>query len=102
MAEKAHHFQDLRAEELITSSPGPSAHKRTGRGVRNFDNAVWDCVREDAVIAGNFATFSRNPTVKYHLLRTGTKRSLAEASLFDPVWGIGLRADDPEARDPRW
>ena len=26
MAEKAHHFQDLRAEELITSSPGPSAH----------------------------------------------------------------------------
>ena len=40
MAEKAHHFQDLRAEELITSSPGPSAHKRTGRGVRNFDNAV--------------------------------------------------------------
>ena len=70
--------------------------------MRNFDNAVWDCVREDAVIAGNFATFSRNPTVKYHLLRTGTKRSLAEASLFDPVWGIGLRADDPEARDPRW
>ena len=69
--------------------------------MRNFDNAVWDCVREDAVIAGNFAKFSQNPTVKYHLLSTGTKR-LAEASLFDPVWGIGLRADDPEARDPRW
>ena len=38
--------------------------------------------------------------MKYHLLSTGTKL-LAEASPFDPVWGIGLRADDPEARDPR-
>ena len=60
----------------------------------------FDRVREDAVLAGNFAKFSQNPTMKYHLLSTGTK-NLAEASPFDPVWGIGLRADDPEARDPR-
>ena len=26
---------------------------------------------------------------------------LAEARSFHPMWGIGLRADDPEARDPR-
>ena len=100
MAEKARLFLDLRAEELIMSSPDPSAHKRLRRGVRNFDNAFWDRVREDAVLAGNFAKFSQNPTMKYHLLRTGTK-ILAEASPFDPVWGIGLRADDPEARDSR-
>ena len=68
--------------------------------MRNFDNAVWDCVREDDVLAGNFAKFSQNPTMKHHLLSTGTKR-LAEASPFDPVWGIDLRADDPKARDPR-
>ena len=37
--------------------------------------------------------------MKYHLLSTGTN-SLAEASPFDPVWGIGLRADDPEAVIP--
>ena len=100
MAEKARFFQDHRAEELIMSSPDPSAHKRIGRGVRNFDNAVWDRVREDAVLAGNFAKFSQNPTMKHHLLSTGTK-ILAEDSPFHPVWGIGLRADDPEARDPR-
>ena len=35
-----------------------------------------------------------------HFLSTGTKR-LAEASHFDPVWGIGLPADDPEASNPR-
>ena len=99
MAEKARLVQDRRAEELFFS-PDPSAHTRIGRGVRDFDDAVWDRVCEDAVLAGNFARFSQNPTMKYHLLSTGTIR-LAEASPFDPVWGIGLRADDPEARDPR-
>ena len=82
MAEKARFFQDHLAEELIMSSPNPSAHDRIGRGVRNFDNAVWDCVREDDVLAGNFAKFSQNPTMKHHLLSTGTN-VLAEASPFD-------------------
>ena len=100
MAEKARLFQDRRAEELIMSSPDPTAHKHIGRGVRNFDNAVWDRVREDSVLAGNLAKFSQNPTMKYRLLSTGSK-SLAEASPLDLVWGIGLRADDPEVRDPR-
>ena len=73
MAEKARLFQDRRTEELIMSSPDSSAHKRFGRGVRNFDNVVWDLVREDAVLAGNFAKFSQNPTMKHHFLSTGTK-----------------------------
>ena len=38
--------------------------------------------------------------MEYHLLSTDTT-IMAEASPFDPVWGIGLRADDPEARDHR-
>ena len=38
--------------------------------------------------------------MKQNILSTGNKR-LAEASPLDPVWGIGLRADDPRAKDPR-
>ena len=82
------------------SSPDASAHKRIGLGVRNFDNAVWDHIRADNVLACNFAKFSQNPTIKHHLLSTGTT-VLAEASPFVPVWGIGLREDDHEARNPR-
>ena len=37
--------------------------------------------------------------MKHHFLTTGNKR-LTEASPLDPVWGIGLRADDPRAKDP--
>ena len=64
MAEKARLFQDRRAEGLIMSSPDPSAHKGIGRGARNFDNAVWNRVRENAVLAGNLAKVLQNPTMK--------------------------------------
>ena len=72
MAEKARLFQGHRAKELTMPSSTPSAHKHIGRGVRNFDNAVWDRVREDAALAGNFANFSQNPTITQHFLSTGT------------------------------
>ena len=52
------------------------------------------------MLSGNYANFTQNPTMKHHLLSTGNKR-LAEASPLDPVWGIGLRADDPRAKGPR-
>ena len=76
------------------SSPDPSTHKRIGRGVRNFDSAVWDREKQNAVLSGNYAKFAHNPAMQHHLLSTGNKR-LAEASPLDPVWGIGLRVDDP-------
>jgi len=100
MAAKARLFKDHRAVELIMSSPDPSAHKRIGRGVRNFDSAAWDREKQNAVLSGNYAKFTQNPAMKHHLLSTGNKR-LAEASPLDPVWGIGLRADDPRAKGPR-
>ena len=100
MAEKARLFNDHRAVELIMSSPDPSTHKRIGRGVRNFDFAVWDREKQNAVLSSNYAKFTQNPAMKHHRLKTGNKR-LAEASPLDPVWGIGRRADDPRANDPR-
>ena len=38
--------------------------------------------------------------MKHHLLSTGSKL-LAKASPLDPVWGIGLRADDARAKGLR-
>ena len=100
MAERARLFKEHRAVELIMSSADPSTYKRIGRGVRNFDSAVWDKGKQTAVLVGTNAKYTQNPAVKNHLLSTGNKR-LADASPLDPVWGIGLRADDPRANDPR-
>ena len=59
MAEKAHLFQDRPVEEINISSPDPRADKRIGQGVRNFDNAIWDRVREDLVLTGTFGSLLR-------------------------------------------
>ena len=90
MAGKARLLKDYRTVELIISSPDPSTHKRIGRGVRNFDSAVWDREKQDAVLSGNYAKFTQNPAMKHQLLSTGIKR-LAEASPLDPVghWSPG-------------
>ena len=52
MAEKARRLKDHHAVELIMS-PDPSTHKgiRFGRGVRNFDSAVWDRENQNAVLS---------------------------------------------------
>ena len=68
--------------------------------MRNFDSAVCDRENQNAVLSGNYAKFTPNLAMKHHLLSAGTKR-LAEASPLDPVWGIGLRVDDPRAKGPR-
>ena len=82
------------------SSPDPSTHKCISRGVRNFHSTVWDREKQNAVLSGSNAKFTQTPDMKHHLLSTGNK-GLAEASPLDPVGGIGLRADDPRAKDPR-
>ena len=60
-AEKARLFKDHRAVELIMSSPDPSTPKRIGRSVRNFDSAVWDREKQNAVLSGNYANFTQTP-----------------------------------------
>ena len=100
MAEKARLFHDHRALEPILSTSEPQSHKRIGRSVRRFNNAIRKRERKHAVLPGTFATFLQNTAMQHHLLGTGNK-ILAEASHFDQMWGIGLRVDDPDARDPR-
>jgi ribA/ribD-fused uncharacterized protein len=51
------------------------------------------------VVAGNVAKFGQHSELCKFLLGTG-ERVLVEASPVDPVWGIGLPADDPRAGNP--
>ena len=55
MSEKARLFQTHRAVDLIMSSSDPSTNKRVGRGVRNFDSAVWDSEKRNVVLSGTGA-----------------------------------------------
>ena len=55
--------------------------------MRNFDSAVWDREKQNAVLSGNYAKFTQNPAMEHHLLSTDNKR-VAEASPLDPVWAL--------------
>jgi len=47
---------------------------------------------------GSKAKYEQNPHLKRYLLETaGT--TLVEASPYDTIWGIGLKADDPRAQN---
>ena len=102
MSEKARLFGDQDSLKRIMATSDPSLHKSLGRGVRPFDHAEWELRREDIVLTGTYAKFAQNPSMHAHLLATGD-RILAEASPFDPLWGIGMPVSHPHAAQPtRW
>ena len=92
-------FVGLYQSRQILAADHPRQHKALGRKVKPFDVAVWkrECVA--IVRAGNHAKFTQNPELLDKLLATkGT--TLVEASPYDKIWGIGLAASDPRAKDP--
>ena len=99
MAEKARLFGDEDVRRRILQSPSPRQHKKLGREVKGFDPATWEAHRLDIVVRGNLAKFTQHPEMRAELLSTGD-RILVEASPLDQIWGIGLRADHPDAQHP--
>lgn len=102
MASKARLFKDSHVLAAIMASKDPSHQKQWGRKVRNFDKAAWDNVARDVVFMGNYAKFSQHPDLLKQLKDTGDM-TIVEASPHDKIWGIGLHARDPRAKDPsKW
>ncbi len=77
----------------------PKQVKQLGREVRGFDPALWDEEKLRIVTEGNLHKFKQNLALGEFLLSTGDL-ILVEASPVDPVWGIGLAADDDNASNP--
>ena len=96
---KALLFGDTETATKILAAAHPRQHKALGRKVTPFDDAVWKRERMTIVRAGSRAKFTQNPELLAKLLATaGTL--LVEASPYDKIWGIGLGATDPRAKDP--
>jgi ribA/ribD-fused uncharacterized protein len=97
---KAKLFGDHAIAEKILAAGHPREHKALGRKVSNFEDDKWRAERLRIVKDGNRAKFTQNAELFALLLETrGT--TLVEASPYDRIWGIGLRATDPRAQDPK-
>ena len=89
MASKAKLFNDEKTYELIMNATDPKTQKSLGRKVKNFDEEIWKDQCSQIMLKGLTEKFSQNPDFKEKLLATGSK-TLAEASPFDKIWGIGI------------
>ena len=98
MASKARLFGDHKTLAKILASAEPKDAKALGRMVVGFEAALWEAHGFDFVVQANLAKFSQNLELKDFLISTSPK-VLVEASPVDPVWGIGLASDDPQALD---
>ena len=99
MAGKARLFEDEAKRQQILKARTPGEAKRLGREISGFDQQVWEAERFALVCEGNWHKFSQDPALKTYLLSTQS-RVLVEASPVDPIWGIGLAKDDPNAAVP--
>ena len=99
MAEKARLFEDEKRLQLILRTASAKTVKDFGRSVANFDEETWREQREKIVKNGNYLKFSQHADLRGYLLGTGN-RILVEASPYDKVWGIGMKATDDGVEDP--
>lgn len=99
MAAKARLFADTYTETRIRTARTPADAKQLGRKVVGFNEKVWVRHRSETVFIGNVAKFHQHPRLAEFLAAT-SPRVLVEASPYDRIWGIGLRASDPRATDP--
>ena len=99
MTSKARLFGDDSTFSAILATDDPREHKRFGRQVRHFDHDTWLQEGDNIAFRGNLAKFSQNENLRLALLHTGERR-LAEASPYDNIRGIGLRASDHRASSP--
>lgn len=98
MYHKAKLFGDTEIMEKVMKTDSPKEQKALGRQVKNFVQDEWleKCI--PIMQDGLKSKFEQNQEMLKQLLDTGNS-IIAEASPVDPIWGIGLTAEDPLAQD---
>ena len=100
MFQKAVLFADTEIAYQILRESNPAKVKELGRKVSNFDAAKWDKYKYAIVLKGNYLKFTQNRDLLKVMLSFKGK-TFVEASPYDKVWGIGLKANDKRALDEK-
>lgn len=98
MYRKAICFGDEAVAKNILSTDDASQIKALGRQVKNYDEHIWNGIRQIVVYGGLLAKFSQNEDLKDRLKSTG-EAILAECAVKDLIWGVGLSMKDPNRLD---
>ena len=100
MYEKAVCFGDTQIAEQILKSETPAEIKELGRKVRGYEDHIWNGLRQVVVYDGLLDKFTQNKDLGEKLGQTGNAL-LAECSVSDRIWGIGISMHDAKRYDLR-
>ena len=93
MHQKASLFKDDEIAKQIMDTSDVGKIKALGRSVRNYNDIVWNGLRQIIVFQGLLEKFRQSDELKNKLLAT-QQDILAECAVQDRVWGIGLSMKD--------
>ena len=93
MYEKAAVFEDFETAQKILAEDDVAKIKKYGRQVANYEESVWNGIRQIVVYRGLIAKFTQNADLAIKLQGTGMA-ILAECAVHDKIWGIGLSMYD--------
>ena len=89
MYQKAKLFQDNVVASKILNTSDAGKIKALGRSVKNYNDIIWNGVRQIIVYEGLLEKFRQNEKKKKKLIET-ENAVLAECAVQDKIWGIGL------------
>lgn len=95
---KAIIFDDIETAFQILSISDVGKIKALGRAVKNYDDIIWNGMRQIVVYNGLLEKFRQNDNLKQTLLDTG-ENIIAECAVHDRIWGIGLSINDEKRFD---
>lgn len=98
MYQKAICFEDENIAVQILNTSNVGKIKALGRSVSNYNDSIWNGMRQVIVYNGLIEKFRQNEDLKIKLLETGDA-ILAECAVQDLVWGIGLSMTDTDRFD---
>ena len=98
MYQKAVLFHDDEIAQQILETSDVGKIKALGRSVKNYDDIVWNGLRQIIVYQGLLEKFRQNDELKKKLLAT-QQDILAECAVQDSIWGIGLSMKDDNRFD---
>lgn len=89
MYQKAALFNDMEIAQKILNTTDTGKIKALGRAVKNYEEILWNGMRQLIVYQGLLEKFQQNIEIKEQLLAT-QDHILAECAVQDKIWGIGL------------
>ncbi len=98
MYQKSILFHDNEIAEQILSTSNVGKIKALGRSVKNYEDIIWNGVRQIIVFQGLLEKFRQNNELRVKLLDT-QEDILAECAVQDKIWGIGLSMKDDRRFD---